>query len=43
MLLRRRAQNTEVTAVIKEIAESFGVNAVIGTMSHQMKQCVSAC
>lgn len=31
-------QNTQVTAVIKQVAEAFGVQAVTGTFSQQMKQ-----
>jgi hypothetical protein len=36
-------QNTEVTAIIKSIAESFGVKHIQGNLSHQMKQCVEGC
>jgi len=32
--------NTQVTAVIKDVADAFGVTPVIGTFSHQMKQFV---
>lgn len=39
-LLRPGNKNTEVTAMIKSIADTFGVTAVHGTMSHQMKQFV---
>ena len=35
-----RLQNTQVTAVINQVAEAFGVVPVLGTFSHQMKQCV---
>ena len=33
-----RGQNTEVTAIIKSVAESFGVKHIQGNLSHQMKQ-----
>lgn len=33
-------QNTQVTAVINQVAEAYGVTPVTGTFSHQMKQYV---
>jgi hypothetical protein len=41
-MLRPGVKNTEVTAVIKAVAEAYGVTAVQGTMSHQMKQYVTS-
>jgi methionine aminopeptidase len=32
--------NTEVTAAMKRIAEAYGVNAIAGTLMHQMKRFV---
>jgi len=34
------AKNTDVTAVISKVAEAFGLNAVQGTLSHEIKRYV---
>lgn len=39
-LIRPGNKNTQVTDAIAEVTKSFGVNAVQGVLSHQMKQFV---
>jgi len=39
-LIKVGAKNSEVTAALARVAEAYGVNAVQGTLMHQMKQYV---
>lgn len=41
-LIKPGNSNSSVTAAVAKVAEAFGVNAVQGTLMHQMKRCVSS-
>jgi hypothetical protein len=42
-LIKPGNSNGQVTEAMGKVAEAYGVNAMQGTLMHQMKRCVPAC